>query len=113
MAEHPGQRLGARILSERAQRWPRREEFARETGLSVRLLADLETGSRTNFSARTFAAIEAALDWEPGTCEAITMGGRVTRFTDPEMRRLQQLWSRLDLSRKRAIVQLAELFTDA
>lgn len=112
MATHPGRRLGTQILTERSIRWPHRKDFALATGLSVRLLADIEGGTRTNYSARTFAAIEAALGWEGGTCERILGGGRIQRSTNPSLRRVIELWPLLSDDVQRSVATLVETITE-
>ena len=48
-----------------------REAFAAETGLSSRLLGDLERATRDNFDRVTLARLEQALEWAPGTARHI------------------------------------------
>ena len=49
--------------------------FAEATGLTNRTLGTLERAEGRGFDIATFAAIENALDWEPGSCRRILAGG--------------------------------------
>lgn len=104
-------RLGARIMAERSRRWRKRSDFARACGLSVRLLADLETGRRTRYQPSTLAAIEATLGWTAGSCERIVAGGRARREADPSLVRLLDVWPRLSPDARLLLVTLAEVTT--
>jgi len=101
-------RLGRAVLTERSRRWRTREEFAAATGLSVRLLADLETGNRDNYLPATLAAVEAALGWSYGTCERVVAGGRVAREMDPALVRLMDAWPHLSPDARALLAELAE-----
>ncbi|MFA5711736.1 helix-turn-helix domain-containing protein, partial [Mycolicibacterium sp.] len=43
-----------------------RENFAEACGVSVRVLSDLESGTRSNFSERVLSRLEEGLGWAPG-----------------------------------------------
>jgi hypothetical protein len=105
-------RLGSRILSERSRRWRTRDEFATATGLSARLLDDLETGRRDNYQDETLSAVEVALGWMPGTSRRIVQGGRVRREMDPDLVRVFDVWPRLSPDAKRMLAELAERVAD-
>jgi hypothetical protein len=63
-----GRRLGAAVRRARLdQAFTSREDFARHCHVSPRLLADLETGARTNFSCRIVSRLETGLGWPAGT----------------------------------------------
>lgn len=67
-----GRRLGAAVRRARLeQAFTNREDFARHCHVSPRLLADLETGARTNFSHRIITRLETGLGWPAGTIAAI------------------------------------------
>lgn len=104
-------RLGARITSERSRRWRKRRDFAHASGLSVRLLADLETGRRSRYQPATLAAVEAALGWTAGSCDRIVAGGRPRREVDPSLVRLLDVWPRLSPDARLLLVTLAETTT--
>jgi hypothetical protein len=76
--------------------------------LSTRLVGDVEKGRRSNYSDATLAAIEAALGWEPGTCQRIVQGGKVRRDIDPQMMRLLDAWRTLPLEARELLVEMAE-----
>lgn len=50
---------------------PTRDGFAEASGLSARLLTDLERQNRTNFDAVTLTRLEQALKWPKGRVQAI------------------------------------------
>lgn len=97
-----------RIRTERARRWPRRPDFARECGLSVRLVGALERGERHNVSAESIAAIERTLGWEPGSAERVRAGLRPMRRDDPELVRLRDIWQELSPDARRMLLAIAE-----
>lgn len=67
-----GRRLGAAVRRARLeQAFTSREDFARHCHVSPRLLADLETGARTNFSHRIITRLETGLGWSAGTIATI------------------------------------------
>lgn len=101
-------RAGARIEIERARRWPTREAFAAHTGLSERVLDDLETGKRSRYAPATLGAVELALGWEPGSCERIAEGLGPVSELDPPLRRIHDAWPRVSDRDRDAIAQLAE-----
>ena len=101
-------RMGAMVKQERSRRWRSRAEFARAAGISARTIDDVETGRRSNFSDVTLASIEAALEWEPGTCRRLVEGGRVRRDRDRSLLRLLELWPRLSADARALLVAMAE-----
>lgn len=101
-------RLGDVVRSERARRWPRRRDFARECGLGERVITALERHERDNFSTETIAAVEAALGWEPGSADRVRAGLRPQRLEDADLARLRSLWPRLSRDSRRMLVRLAE-----
>lgn len=101
-------RLGARIKLERSRQWPRRRDFAAATGISVRLLSDVENGKRANFAPETLAVIESALGWESGDAERVRNGLEPNRQYCPQLVRLIELWSQLPDQTRRALVNFAE-----
>lgn len=101
-------RVGARIHRERAQRWRTRTAFAQATGVSVRLLVDLENGKRTQYRAETLASVERMLGWAPGEIEASAEGGAPRRRTDRDLTRLVNAWPRLSPRDRRTLLAVAE-----
>lgn len=66
------QRLGAAVRRARIDMgFTNRENFAESAGVSVRTLADLESGNRSNFSNRVLTALEMSLGWPSGTVSQI------------------------------------------
>lgn len=101
-------RLGRRVAVERGRHWRSRNEFARASGISPRLLGDVERGRRDNYSDATLSAIESALGWEPGTCRRVVEGGRVRRDIDPQTVRLLDVWRTLPAEARELLIELAE-----
>jgi transcriptional regulator with XRE-family HTH domain len=52
--------------------------LAQRTGLSARMLGDIENARRQNFAKPTIAQIEHALEWAPGSIDLILSGGDPT-----------------------------------
>lgn len=48
-----------------------REDFASACNVSVRVLSDLESGARSNFSERVLSRLETGLGWPPGTIDQV------------------------------------------
>ncbi len=66
------ERLAQAVIDRRVELGYRtREAFAEGTGLSSRLLGDLEKARRDNFDHVTLARLEQALQWKSGTARAI------------------------------------------
>lgn len=101
-------RLGRIILHDRSRYWRTREEFARASGVSARVLDDLEAGRRDNYQDATLAAIEITLGWRAGTCLRVVQGGRVRRDVDLEMSRVLTAWPRLSHDARVMLAELAE-----
>lgn len=83
------------------------EDFARVTGIGKRTLGDLETGRRANFTDQTLDRVEAELGWAEGSIRRIVAGKRAVRH-DEQLRRIQDLWPRLDAGARTVLVELAE-----
>jgi len=68
-------RLGSYIVSSRvALGYRHRQALADASGISIRVLSDLENGRRANFDSVTIAALEQALEWETGSVAQIVGG---------------------------------------
>jgi transcriptional regulator with XRE-family HTH domain len=102
------QRLGREIASERGRHWRSRAAFARASGVSERVIDDIENGNRSNYLDATLAAIEAALGWAPGSCLRIVQGGRVRREHDPLLVRLLDSWRLMSPDARELLVMMAE-----
>jgi transcriptional regulator with XRE-family HTH domain len=77
-------RLGDRIVRRRTELQMRTTvALAARTGLTPRMLGDIEKGRRQNYSPATKARIEAALDWEPGSIAAVLAGLEPTAIRSP------------------------------
>lgn len=69
-------RLGVLIVRRRVELGMNtREDLAQATGLSARMLADVEKARRTNFDPGALARIENTLQWQPGSITNILDGG--------------------------------------
>lgn len=102
-------RLGRRIASERSRRWKSRSEFAAAAGLSERLLDDLETGARSNFSTTTLAIIEGVLGWTHESARRYVEGGRITYSVDPQLQRIIVRWPHIPARTRAIIEELSEV----
>lgn len=100
--------VGAQIQAERSRRWSTRDEFARASGVSKRVLCDLENGKRGNYTESTLGQVEGALGWEPGEILARAAGRRVDRAPDRELRRIRDAWPNLSTDARRILADLAE-----
>lgn len=66
---------GAAVVARREELgWPTRMDFAKATGLSYRLLGEVEAGRRP-VSPGTWAIIERHLRWIPGTTSPVASSG--------------------------------------
>lgn len=92
----------------RIARWPEVQDFARATGLSPSTIDIIEKGRRATFREATVAAIEAAIDWEPGSFERVGQGGQPRVRDDREMARLRIAWPSLSIDARRILATLAE-----
>ncbi len=101
-------RLGRLILHERSRQWRTREEFAHATGLSARLLDDLEAGRRDNYLDATLAAVEITLGWQAGSCLRVVGGGRPRRELDPSLARVIAVWPSLSADARAMLADIAE-----
>lgn len=73
----PGwERLGHYVVARRVELGHRqRPTFADASGMSVRILGDIELGRRGNYDPTTIAALENALGWETGSVQRVLRGG--------------------------------------
>lgn len=101
-------RAGVRIRTARTRAGHRTlEEFANATGIGKRTLGDLETGARDNFTDRILDRVEAELGWPEGQIRRIVAGKREVS-TDTQLRRLADLWPRLEPGVRTVLLELAE-----
>ena len=102
------QDLGGAIVTERSRRWRSRAAFAAASGISARVLDDLENGNRANYLDSTLAAIEATLGWSQGTCRRVVAGGAIKRDMDSDLVRLMDIWPYLSKDARALLVDMAE-----
>jgi transcriptional regulator with XRE-family HTH domain len=73
---HDWTRLGRAVVTRRVELGMHtRQALAEKTGLSTRILGDLENGRRTSYDPATLARVEQALQWLPGTVDRILAEG--------------------------------------
>lgn len=101
---------GERIAIERARRWPNRVDFAVATGLSVRVLEDLEGGRPKNYAPDTLAAVEIALRWEPGSVYRIADGLAPRYEMGPQLRAIFDAWPALSDEVRSILALIAEQY---
>ena len=106
-------RLGTYVVSRRIDLgYKKRPALTEVSGISTRILGDIETGRRGNFDRTTIAALEKALGWEPGSALRIAAGGepvlrdarRPHEESDEVVRRVAA--ADIPADRKREIIQL-------
>lgn len=101
-------RLGQRIRAERATRWRFQRDFAQTTGLSTRVLSDLENGRRGRYLPETLGVVEERLGWAPGSCERVVAGMEPTPAeVDPDLGVVVASWPRLSPEMRRILAELA------
>lgn len=70
-------RLGEAVKSRRVQLGlHRQQDLASLTGLTRRVLSDIEHGRRGNYDKETLLRLEQALEWAPGSVRAVLDGGQ-------------------------------------
>lgn len=67
-----------------------REALAKHSGMSPRILSYLEHGDRDSYDPSTFARLEAALEWAPGSVQAVLDGGQPTTTAEALIRKREQ-----------------------
>lgn len=73
------QRLGQHVVARRlALGYKTRIQLAQASGISARILGDIETGRRGRFDPKTLAALENTLGWNTGTANRVADGGEPT-----------------------------------
>lgn len=104
------ERLGRRIVADRSRRWRLQRDFAAATGLSARVLSDLENGRRTRYHPETLAVVEERLGWAHGSCERVVNGLEPTPAdVDPDLGVIIAAWPRLAPELRRILAELARL----
>jgi ribosome recycling factor len=72
-------RLGEYVVARRVHLgYKKRPAFSAASGISTRILGDIETGRRANFDRTTVAALENTLGWATGSVASILRGGGPT-----------------------------------
>jgi hypothetical protein len=72
-------RLGEYVVARRVRLgYKKRPAFSDASGISTRILGDIETGRRGNFDPTTIAALENTLGWATGSASRIAHGGEPT-----------------------------------
>lgn len=77
-------RLARAVVDRRVELGHRtREGFAKASGLSPRLLGDIEQGKRDNYDRVTLARLEKALEWPPGRVQSFLDAPDESQPPDP------------------------------
>lgn len=67
--------LGRNVVQARVSAGLRTSKsLAERMGVSQRLVGDIENGRRASYSSSTIASLEMALDWSPGSVDAVLAG---------------------------------------
>lgn len=79
------ERLARYVTARRIELNYRTREAVAEAdpGIKPRTLGDIERASRTSYNRTTIASLEHALQWRPGSVQAILDGGEPTAATTP------------------------------
>lgn len=112
MSEQGWRRLGEWVTRERGRNYRTRAQFAAATGVSERVLDDLETGKRTRYTVRTLSSVERSLGWTYGSCLRVVAGGRPLRIQDPQTARMAELWPMLSPEVRDVIITISEASLD-
>lgn len=95
------ERLAQRIVTRRVELdMPTTKTFADATGLSTRVLGEIENARRTSYRKSTIMRIEQALKWKQGSIQAVLDGNEPQplipiRFDDPHE---QSIWELTNIS---------------
>lgn len=69
-------RLGEAVYVRRVELgMHRQQDLAKATGLTRRVLGDIENGRRGNYDQVTLSRVEKGLAWMPGSVQAVLAGG--------------------------------------
>jgi predicted GIY-YIG superfamily endonuclease/transcriptional regulator with XRE-family HTH domain len=79
------QRLGQRFREERTRKRLAQRVVAQRCGTDIEDIRALERATRDWYSKAFLAAVETALDWRPGSVEAVLMGGEGQPYTEAEL----------------------------
>lgn len=82
IGETPAQRLGRLIRARRKKLKLTQADVQERDGPSTATLRLIEGGKHTDFRDGTGAALEAALQWAPGSIDAVLSGGEPTSISD-------------------------------
>ena len=80
-----------------------RAEFAAASGVSLRVLSDLETGARSDYRPATISRLEAALGWADGSVYRTVEGRRPIHRHDAELQLVIDAWPHLPHAVRRTI----------
>lgn len=108
MTDSRWSRLADYVVSRRREiGYGRQVDLVSGSALGMRTLSSIETGERTQYNRSTLAALEQALDWEPGSIQAVLDGGEPTptedRAPEPDdyppglTEHEKSMWDRMDL----------------
>lgn len=108
--ENAAERLGRLVRARRKRlQLHTAADFAEAAQVSTRLIGDLETGRRSNFSAANKASIEDTLDWEYGSIDDTLAGGDPRERVAPVVNQEPTPMSRKEIAR---FVMAAERVND-
>lgn len=68
------QKLATRVLATRTALGLTQEALAARAGIAVRTLRSIEAGREASHTGATYAKLDRALDWNPGTASDILSG---------------------------------------
>lgn len=105
--------VGEHVRRARAIRRQTQTEFAREIGVSVRLLGSLEAGEARQYDPVTVHRVESALGWADGSVQRVVEGGQPDERVDVLLARICDAWPRLSPDARAILSELAGVALNA
>lgn len=99
--------VGDALRRARSLRRQTQAAFAREIGLSVRLIGALEAGEVRQYDDTTRDRVESVLGWAPGSIERVVNGQAPIIEVDLDFARIRDAWPRLSPDVRRLLAAFA------
>lgn len=112
------ERLGRLLIAARAALGyggRKRLKFARDRGVSDRLIADIELARRQNFDGATLAHLEVVYELQPGTITRVLEGGEsaAAKGADSQQREVKTLSVTVPNSKAVVLIPVDEEMTES
>jgi transcriptional regulator with XRE-family HTH domain len=105
-------KLGELFRRERLARKLTQRDFGAVVGMSPAQVRNIEKGYREGYDPDTLFLVDQIMDWESGSAERVSQGGRPQKRTEPEMVRLRELWAELTPEQRETLLRLMEHLRD-